>query len=98
MSGSWFWLPLHFFVAGFLCSLCSLLFTCPCFPVLRLPDPRDRTCPLGPSLPLRRHLLDAVGPLGGQVVLLGAVAVDVVQFPRAGRALGDELPVPGTDR
>ncbi|MFN9940346.1 MAG: hypothetical protein ACK56I_12815, partial [bacterium] len=49
---------------------------------------------LGPhGLPQRRHPVDAVGMLAGQIACFGPILAQVVQFPWAPLARRDEFPV-----
>mgnify|MGYP000082429128 CR=1 FL=1 len=46
----------------------------------------------GPAFPFVRHSIEAFGLFFGEIVQFRAVGFDVVQFPRAGCAFGDEFP------
>ena len=56
------------------------------------PGPGKDVGAIGPSAPAGGEFFDAGGFLLGEVVLFGAVTVEVVQFPGPGGILGDEFP------
>ena len=60
------------------------------FPVA--PRPRLGQGGNSPAFPLSRHPLESIGLFFGKIVQFCAVGLDIVQFPWAGRALGDEFP------
>src|SRR5688500_13806268 len=60
--------------------------------VSRLPRPGENAGMIGPRFPQSRHRLEAIRPLSGQVVQLGAVRLHIVKFPLASGALRHQLP------